>query len=118
MRREWIEEEKPRLFQDSGATREELENARDLQTSANPREMLPSNAPHQEGSPEDLFIPDSENARPTTSHPEPEEDDLDDLLREEEPMPDSRPKISISSRGPDLEKDFDADYEAMNELGM
>ncbi|CAG8024092.1 unnamed protein product [Penicillium olsonii] len=117
MRREWIEEEKPRLLRDSGITREELENSRVLQTPAKLDEAPSSNIPGQEGSPEDLFMPNNGNAQPTISHPEPEEDDLDDLLREE-PMADIPPNTSISTREPQWDEDFDDDYEAMKELGM
>ncbi|CAG8948376.1 unnamed protein product [Penicillium salamii] len=117
MRREWIEEEKPRLARDSGVTREELENARVQKTPAKSKEPSSSNTPGQEGSTEDLFMPDNGIAQPTTSHPEPEEDDLDDLLREEESMM-IPPNTSTSQREPQLDEDFDADYEAMKEFGM
>jgi replication fork protection complex subunit Csm3/Swi3 len=115
MRREWIEEEKPKLFDHSGPTREELENARASKTPVKSNTPTP-NPQAQEGSAEDLFMPDKEGVRPTTSYPEPEEDDLDDLLRDE-PMTDI-PPTSTSSRPPDFDDDFDADYEAMKELGM
>jgi replication fork protection complex subunit Csm3/Swi3 len=118
MRREWIEEEKPRLSRDSGATREELENARVVQMPAKSGETPSSHPPVQDGVAEDLFIPDNETARPTTSYPEPEEDDLDDLLREDEPTADIPPKTSTSLQAPNVDEDFDAEYEAMMELGM
>lgn len=121
MRREWIDEEKPGVSRDSGVTREELENSTVLPTSAKLTETPSSNTAAQHGSAEDLFMPNNENAPPTTSHPEPEEDDLDDLLREDEPMTDM-PSTSVPSRTPHLHDndfdDFDADYEAMKELGM
>lgn len=119
MRREWIDEEKPRLFDNSGPTREELENSRVNKTAAKSNDTPTPNAQTKEGSAEDLFMPENEGARPTTSYPEPEEDDLDDLLRDE-PMTDIPPNTSTStSRPPDFDNDdFDADYEAMKELGM
>lgn len=121
MRREWIDEEKPGVSRDSGVTREELEKSSARPTPAKPTATPSSNTEVQEGSAEDLFMPNNETARPTTSHPEPEEDDLDDLLREDEPMTDIPPNTSIPSRTPHHDNDFDdfdADYEAMKELGM
>jgi replication fork protection complex subunit Csm3/Swi3 len=119
MRREWIEEEKPRLFDNTGPTREELENPRIPRTPAKSNDSPNPNPQVQEGSAEDLFMPDNEGARPTTSYPEPEEDDLDDLLRDE-PMTDILPNLSTSSSRPaDLDDDdFDAEYEVMKDLGM
>ncbi|KAJ5824397.1 hypothetical protein N7447_006737 [Penicillium robsamsonii] len=95
-RREWIDEEKPRLFDSSGPTREELEH-RHVHKNTADFNHNPAGITHdQEGTTEkDLFIPDlNESARPTISYPEPEpeDDDLDDLIREQdEPMTDFPP---------------------------
>jgi replication fork protection complex subunit Csm3/Swi3 len=119
MRREWIEEEKPRLFDHSGPTRQELENSRASKTPVNSNDIPTANTQSQEGSAEDLFMPGNEGVQPTTSYPEPEEDDLDALLRDE-PMTDIPPKTSTSSLRPPVfdNDDYDAEYEAMKELGM
>ncbi|CRL23998.1 Replication fork protection component Swi3 [Penicillium camemberti] len=122
MRREWIDEEKPRLFDSSGPTREDLEN-RDPKNPADFNHNPAAITQDQEGAADqDLFIPDpNESARPTISYPEPEDDDLDDLLREQdEPMADFPPDMhASSSRVPDDDNDdYDAEYEAMKELGM
>ncbi|KAJ5170641.1 uncharacterized protein N7500_003424 [Penicillium coprophilum] len=123
MRREWIDEEKPRLFDSAGATQEELEHRfgpRNTADSNNNPSAIPQD--QEATTDQDLFIPDpNESARPTTSHPEPEDDDLDDLLREQdEPMIDSPSDVrASSSRAPDDDNDeYDAEYEAMKELGM
>ncbi|KGO70957.1 Replication fork protection component Swi3 [Penicillium italicum] len=120
MRREWIDEEKPRLFDSSGPTREEpLNNPTD--SSHNPAAI---NQDREGAADKDLFIPDpNESTRPTISYPEPEpeDDDLEDLLREQdEPMTDFTPDmLASSSRAPnDDNDDYDAEYEAMKELGM
>lgn len=125
MRREWIDEEKPRLFDSSGPTREELENHH---VPKNPADSNHNSAAiiqdQEEVADQDLFIPDpNENARPTIGYPEPEpeDDDLEDLLREQdEPMTDFPPDMrASSSRAPDDDNDdYDAEYEAMKELGL
>ncbi|KAJ5486340.1 hypothetical protein N7530_000640 [Penicillium desertorum] len=125
MRREWIDEEKPRLFDRSGLTREELENSHVPKNHAVSNHSPAAIIQGQEGvADQDLFIPDpNESARATTSYPEPEpeDDDLEDLLREQdEPMTDFRPNVRASSpRAPDdYNDDYDAEYEVMKELGM
>ncbi|KAJ5498405.1 hypothetical protein LT330_009963 [Penicillium expansum] len=123
MRREWIDEEKPRLFNSSGPTREELENRDFLKNPADSNHSPAAFTEDQQGAADqDLFIPDPhESARPRISYPEPEDDDLEDLLREQdEPMIDFTPDMrASSSRAPnDDNDDYDAEYEAMKELGM
>jgi replication fork protection complex subunit Csm3/Swi3 len=122
MRKEWIDEEKPRLFDSSGSTWEDLEHPH---VPMNTADKPAATTPEQEGATDqDLFIPDpNESARPTTSYPEPEpdDDDLDDLLREQdEPMINFPANMRASpSRAPDDDNDdYDAEYEAMKELGM
>lgn len=122
MRREWIDEEKPRLH-NSELTREELENHHVLKDSTNSNHNTAAIPQSREATPDqDLFIPDpDETARPTISFPGPEDDDLDDLLREQDDtMTDLRPEMpASSSRAPNGDDDeYDADYEAMKELGM
>lgn len=128
MRREWIDEEKRKVF-------DGLDASQDIPETRN----LPTRIPSEQngtalgnadgftaleqtndglGSADDLFIPDPEGASrpPPASHPEPDDDDLDDLLREQdEAGPVSAPTSRTPAGGPD---DFDAEYEAMNELGM
>ena len=129
MRREWIDEEKPKLFGDREVS-QDMPDTRDLPTrlssdqigvaTTKPTEPTGSD-PWQNVSgaadPE-LFIPDPEGeSRPLASHPEPDDDDLEDLLREQDetifgmPEPTSRPAN-------DNRDDFDAEYEAMNEMGL
>ncbi|KAJ5605063.1 hypothetical protein N7510_010217 [Penicillium lagena] len=100
MRREWINEEKPKLFVSSDDA---------PRRTANPRE--------QGSDDQNLFFSDNVDAGPTVSHPEPEDDDLDDLLREqdEEGPADAGGSSGVPGRSRD---DFDAEYEAMQELGM
>ncbi|CAI7660450.1 unnamed protein product [Penicillium glandicola] len=122
MRREWIDEEKPRLFDSSEPTREELENRHVPKNHADSNHDPTAITQEQEAAADqDLFIPDPNESAPAISYPEPEDDDLDDLLREQdETMPDIPPDIRASySRVPDGDNDdYDAEYEAMKELGM
>ncbi|OQE80768.1 hypothetical protein PENNAL_c0044G10586 [Penicillium nalgiovense] len=125
MRREWIDEEKPRLFDSSGLTREELESRHVPKHNADSNHSPAAIIQGQEGvGDQDLFIPDpNESAPATTSYPElePKDDDLEDLLREhDEPMTGFRPNVCVSSpRVPDDDNDdYDAEYEVMKELGM
>ena len=56
MRREWIDEEKPRLFDSSGPTREELEN-RELKNPADSNHNPAAITQDQEGAADqDLFL--------------------------------------------------------------
>lgn len=127
MRREWIEEEKPRLFTDP----EPALDTRELPTRLSTDQSGPGNAEHQgsSGSPlqqspskdadQELFIPDPEgDTRQPTSHPEPDDDDLEDLLREQDNEileAQAQHTTGPQENSPD---EFDADYEAMNELGL
>lgn len=152
MRREWIDEEKPKLFNDTidtPATRPSDQNGVD---ASEPQASTASGSRQVGSDPadQDLFMPDPEaEIRPPISHPEPDDDELEDLLRErDEIMPDSeaktRPPVrhtepddgdledllreqdevmsgmpEPASRAPNSGMDdFDAEYEAMNELGM
>ncbi|KAJ5180761.1 hypothetical protein N7492_003971 [Penicillium capsulatum] len=127
MRREWIDEEKRKVFDGIDAA-QDIPETRDLPTRISseqngtvPKKSDDTSAPQQAqdglGSADDLFIPAPAGAsQPLVSHPEPDDDDLEDLLREQDeaeaaPAPTSRPPPS----GPD---DFDAEYEAMNDLGI
>ncbi|KAJ5788081.1 hypothetical protein N7457_003071 [Penicillium paradoxum] len=118
MRREWIDEEKPRLVEELNKLGEER--------IKNPGSNHPTDSSNQPVdcksiADQDLFISDpSESARPIISFPELEDDDLDDLLREQdEPMTNFRAEMPVSvSRVPNGDDDYDAEYEAMKELGM
>ncbi|KAJ5964621.1 uncharacterized protein N7479_004497 [Penicillium vulpinum] len=123
MRREWIDEEKPRLFDSLRSTQEELENRHVLKNPADSnRNPATITQDEERAVDQDLFISDpNESLWPTTSYPEPEDDDLDDLLREQDaPMTDFLADMrGSSSRAPNDENDeYDAEYEAMKELGM
>lgn len=123
MRREWINEEKPRLFDPSDDTPRASVPSADKSPNAATADQnddpLPASnerpAPREQGSDDqNLFFSDSADAGPTVSHPEPEDDDLDDILREqEEESPADAGGPSGRSRD-----DFDAEYEAMQELGL
>ncbi|KAJ5295172.1 hypothetical protein PENANT_c035G03075 [Penicillium antarcticum] len=122
MRREWIDEEKPRPFDSSEPTREMLEGLQILKNATHHSDSNASASTEQEKSGDgDLFIPDHEGTRQTASYPEPDDDDLDDLLREQdEPMADHPSNVAASSSRPppDNLDDYDAEYEAMKELGL
>lgn len=60
--------------------------------------------------------PEAEN-RPPVSHPEPDDDDLEDLLREQDEVMSGMPEPSLRAPNTDMD-DFDAEYEAMNDLGL
>ncbi|KAJ5580122.1 uncharacterized protein N7459_006107 [Penicillium hispanicum] len=130
MRREWIDDEKRRVFDHLETPREVLEN-RDLPTRLSskqiagevvvPRENIDTRPLQNEAdtTDKDLFMPESKGmTRPLLpSHPEPDDDDLDDLLREQDEALSMQPD-AISSMLKKVHDDFDAEYEAMNELGM
>lgn len=135
MRREWIDEEKPRLFDEdpvpeapkSGELPSDNVDATGPSVAATgqPHQNRPFQQTHsEEGTAHrELFIPDpTKDTRPTTSHPEPEDDDLDDLLREkDEAMDDVAPTnpSESMSQAPDRGHDnYDAEYEVMQELGI
>ncbi|KAJ5175495.1 Chromosome segregation in meiosis protein 3 [Penicillium canariense] len=126
MRREWIDEEKPRRFDESRdvpATHDlptRLSSDQNGMHASEPRSSTPSRP--QEGTSgtadQDLFMPDSEaETRPPVSHPEPDDDDLEDLLREQDEVMSGIPEPPSRAPNGSLD-DFDAEYEAMNELGL
>ena len=129
MRREWIEEEKPKPFGDHDTSRQ-ISDTLDLPTrlssdqigatTTEPKESTGSEPWKNISAAADpeLFIPDPEGeTRPLASHPEPDDDDLEDLLREQDQamsgMPEPTLRPAINNRD-----DFDAEYEAMNDMGM
>lgn len=126
MRREWINEEKPRLFDLSDdAPRASIPIAHKSPNTA-PADQNDDPLPASSERPtpreqwfddQNLFFSDNADAGPTVSHPEPEDDDLDDILREQD---EERP---VEAGGPSgtpgrNRDDFNAEYEAMQELGM
>lgn len=129
MRREWIDEEKPKssmdTFEDSlpeksqgngqpftdahiGEPRANLEGLDDDNTNATvPREESRSD--------EGLSMSDAEGGQRNLNEPEPEDDDLDILLREqdqESPAPNKGPTISKPSH----EDIYEDDLEVLREL--
>lgn len=131
MRREWIEEEKHKIFGDRETSREapdigdlsiERSSNNDGPAVEEPQELSAhSNTTHEQtgGRDSDLFISDARGeANVSYSHPEPDDDDLEDLLREQDEamlgkLPESKAQATRS--GPD---DFHEEYEAMDELGL
>jgi len=122
MRKEWIDEEKPKLFGDREVSRN-IPDIRDLpsrlssdQIGAAPTEPKESTGPRAVDP--ELFIPDpASESRPLASHPEADDDDLEDLLREQDETMSGMPEPTLPPVN-DSRDDFDAEYEAMNELGM
>lgn len=129
MRKEWIDEEKRKIFNPSEPP-QEGSNTHELPTR--PADAENNAMPHQngesstapgasggiDGGDQDLFLPDPDApARPVASHPEPDDDDLDDLLREQDEMMSEVPGPPANGAN-DIPDGFDAEYEAMNELGM
>ncbi|CAI7583858.1 unnamed protein product [Penicillium pancosmium] len=129
MRREWIEEEKPKLFRDDPEpTIETLDLPTRLSSNQNQNGETQAQAGPSgdaDADADQLFIPDPEadTRQQPTSHPEPDDDELDDLedlLREQ----DNEMSGIQQTSGPGPQRnensmdDFDADYEAMNELGL
>lgn len=124
MRREWINEEKAKNFDNSAAAPRENPQIRepnnDTISAAATRESLAHGSDRRPQQDEqatndpDLFLSDhNADTGPTVSLPEPEEDDLDDLLREQDEGPLSNIAHTDSGLG-----NYDAEYEAMMELGM
>lgn len=123
MRREWIEEEKPKPFGDTI----NMPDSHDLPTRPSDQNgadktEAPASGPsasNQVGSDDDdLFMPDPEaENRPPVSHPEPDDDDLEDLLREQDEVMSGMPEPASKPQKTDFD-DFDAEYEAMNDLGL
>lgn len=153
MRKEWIDDEKRKVFENATDTRDLPTRLSSDHNGGAANEMLNSTTtqPAQggSGSPDDLFMPDPEGTtRQSVSHPEPDDDDLEDLLREQyeetsggpqpaKQMPNSglddddldellREQDEDMLREPQPAKqmlnsghdDFDAEYEAMNEMGL
>lgn len=163
MRKEWIDEEKRKMFEEPET--EQQGPTHDLPTrlssdqnggSGDKPEGSSAVPPANDGlgSADDLFIPDPEGAsKMPASHPEPDEDDLDDLLREQDEVnppapgpsstapqkPASHPEPEdddlddllreqdeanppapkpTSAAPPSGADDFDAEYEAMMDMGM
>ncbi|KAJ6084448.1 Chromosome segregation in meiosis protein 3 [Penicillium sp. IBT 16267x] len=123
MRKEWIEDEKRKVFENVTETRDLPTRLSSDQNGSAAKDMLKSittqPATGGSGSPDhDLFMPDPEGTtRQPASHPEPDDDDLEDLLREqdEDILGSPQPAKQMPSSGYD---DFDAEYEAMNEMGL
>jgi replication fork protection complex subunit Csm3/Swi3 len=123
MRREWIDEEKPKPFNDTinMPDSHDLPTRRSDQNIAGTTEAAasaPSGSLPVGSDDQDLFLPDpdAEN-RPPVSHPEPDDDDLEDLLREQDEVMSGMPEPSARAPNTDFDE-FDAEYEAMNDLGM
>lgn len=127
MRREWIDEEKPNFFNDTINVPDTRDLTMGVSADQNgtdapePRASNPSGS-NQAGSDtadQDLFMPDPEKeTRPKVSHPEPDDDDLEDLLREQDEVMSGMPEPAASGPPNTSQDDFDAEYEAMNEMGM
>lgn len=95
MRREWIEEEKPK-FVDYRETLQDVPDTRDLpawlssglpEITAEPGDPPYSQSPHDDPGivDSDLFMPDAQGETPpATSYAEPNDDDLEKLLREQD----------------------------------
>lgn len=132
MRREWIEEEKPKMFGDREISREapdiadlSIERSSDGNNGAAAEGPQDSSAhldamqEHSGGVNSALFISDARGeAHVANTHPEPDDDALEDLLREQDEAmlgTLSEPKAQTTRNALD---DFDEEYEAMNELGM
>ncbi|KAJ5681533.1 uncharacterized protein N7477_001473 [Penicillium maclennaniae] len=129
MRREWIEEEKPKPFGDHEVSRH-IADTIDLPTrlssdqigaaATGPKETFgskPWKTVSATADPE-LFISDpTGESRSLASYPEPDDDDLEDLLREQDQI---MPGMSEPTSRPanNNHDDFDAEYEAMNEMGL
>ncbi|KAJ5929697.1 hypothetical protein N7454_006647 [Penicillium verhagenii] len=123
MRREWIDEEKRKVFERDMPeyldlpTR--LSSGQNDSTTEVTGTSISQPAPSGSGGPDlDLFMPDPEGTtQHVVSHPEPDDDDLEDLLREEDEMrlgePHSAKQVPNSTND-----DFDAEYEAMNDMGL
>ncbi|KAJ5532120.1 Chromosome segregation in meiosis protein 3 [Penicillium frequentans] len=153
MRKEWIDDEKRKVFENYTDTRDLPTRLSSDQNGGATKEMPNSTtiqaAADGSGSPDDLFMPDPEGTiRQSVSHPAPDDDDLEDLLREQyENMPGEQqaakqmPNDGLDDddlddllreqdedmlKGPQPAKqvpksghdDFDAEYEAMNEMGL
>ncbi|KAJ5895474.1 hypothetical protein N7495_007165 [Penicillium taxi] len=122
MRKEWINEEKMETFNGSGShslpTR--VSSDRNGASTESPTATSSTQRPQEISisAGQDLFMPDLGTGamQPQASYPEPDDDDLEELLKEQDestsaaPIPESRPL--------NHNNDFDADYEAMMEMGV
>lgn len=156
MRKEWIDEEKPKPFYDRTNTDDPAGSSANRNSEGDrPRDHVANNSTtNQTGTAndEDLFMPDpeAENRRPVShpepdddeledllreqdgeitfappkpvprshqDHPEPDDDDLEDLLREQDEVMADMPKSTSRPADTPMD-DFDAEYEAMNEMGL
>lgn len=132
MRREWIDEERRKVSDHPKTSRErDVLETQDLPTrlssdqnatAVEAAQEAPGARPSQvmvDTTDPDLFMPDPEGmARPpAVSQPEPDDDDLDDLLREQDEVIPRRPEVASGALN-NVHDSFDAEYEAMNELGM
>lgn len=153
MRKEWIDDEKRKVFENVSDSRELPTRLSSDQNGGAKNEMpnLTTTQPAAgvSGSPDDLFMPDPEGkTQQSFGHPEPDDDDLEDLLREqyEDISGGPQPAKQVPNSGLDDDDlddllrehdtnilrepqptkqmpnsghdDFDAEYEAMNEMGL
>ncbi|KAJ5108765.1 hypothetical protein N7456_005440 [Penicillium angulare] len=129
MRKEWIDEEKREAFGKLDNSHR-TSTTKDLPTrmssdqnnagteNADDSNISPPVPGPSESTEHDLFMPNAEGpAQPTASHPEPDDDDLEDLLGEQDDaMQDtSNSAAAVPEAIPD---DFDDEYEAMNDMGL
>lgn len=130
MRREWIDEEKRAVFGLSGASREATAGPNDSSkgpfsdhdhnTKGDTHTSVVSQTISlpQASTENDLFMPDSHGTtQAPISHPEPDDDDLEDLLREQDERSSGFPQSTLPVLAKDHDE-FDAEYEAMDDLGM
>ncbi|KAJ5480981.1 Chromosome segregation in meiosis protein 3 [Penicillium diatomitis] len=152
MRKEWIEEEKPKPFYDRTNTENPSRSSTEPNKRDNKEKQTAGSKQTESTNDGDLFMqdPEAEN-RPPVSHPQPDDDELEDLLREQDEEMTSGPPASaprpdaqgVEPDDDDLEDllreqdevmadmpkpasraavahmdDFDAEYEAMNEMGL
>lgn len=135
MRREWIDEERRKVSHLPETSQDVLET-RDLPTRLTAdstaaaveisREQSSSRPPLDvaDTTDQELFIQDPKGLPrpPAVSQPEPDDDELDDLLREQDEIISKGPEETVSGALSgvltNLHDDFDAEYEAMNELGI
>ncbi|KAF7712939.1 Uncharacterized protein PECH_002329 [Penicillium ucsense] len=152
MRKEWIEEEKPKPFYDRTNTENLSRSSTEPNRPDNKEKQTAGSKQTESTNDGDLFMqdPEAEN-RPPVSHPQPDDDELEDLLREQDeemtsgppasaPRPDAQgvetddddlgnllreqdeimadmPKPASRAAVAHMD-DFDAEYEAMNEMGL
>ena len=127
MRREWIDEEKRKVFEpiessQNGVDTQDPPMRVSLNTDGRsiPASQMSDSELQQMGidsKDHDLFVPDAEGIKepPGAVQLEPEYDELDDLLKEQDMSGISEATTRASKL---VHDEFDAEYEAMNELGM